>query len=270
MKPGLFLYRLIILLNALLYRIVGRTVGQGFFSFLVQQDHFQEIQGRQLFVSADLAGSYFMNLLGRWNEPETNRYLKSRYDEGPCELIDVGANVGEMTIDAYYHPNVEKLIVIEPHPICMQAIKKSIEKRNLEKSVYFFEVFVSDRDGTASFNSKTKNTRKISLIDLESIGPDSNYPVTTLDQLLSDQKFSRPILKIDVEGAEYLVMMGARNLIERYRPTIVFEWKKGRESHFTLDQVQELLGSNYRIYRLRTDGKLDDQVQEAWNCVAVA
>jgi hypothetical protein len=39
--------------------------------------------------------------------------------------------------------------------------------------------------------------------------------------------------------------------------------------HFHLRDIQALLGDSYNIYRLRKDGLLDSQTDNAWNCVAV-
>jgi len=38
---------------------------------------------------------------------------------------------------------------------------------------------------------------------------------------------------------------------------------------FHLRDIEALLGDSYNIYRLRTDGFLDSQTDNAWNCVAV-
>ncbi len=57
--------------------------------------------------------------------------------------------------------------------------------------------------------------RKVS----ESIGVNGD----TVDNLVRNFKLNPGFIKIDVEGAEYLVLKGAVNTIHTYHPFIVFE-----------------------------------------------
>ena len=36
-----------------------------------------------------------------------------------------------------------------------------------------------------------------------------------------------------------------------------------------MSEIRQILGAGYTIYRLRSDGLLDGDVESAWNCVAV-
>lgn len=57
--------------------------------------------------------------------------------------------------------------------------------------------------------------------------------------------------------------------IRRVRPLIVFEYNIVSKRHFHLCDIEALLGDSYNIYRLREEGLLDSQTDNAWNCVAV-
>jgi hypothetical protein len=64
-------------------------------------------------------------------------------------------------------------------------------------------------------------------------------------------------------------------------PVLKFWGRMGRKSgllqsinhisqkHFTLAQVQNLLGKAYTIRRLNRHGRLDNNLAQTWNCVAV-
>ncbi len=41
------------------------------------------------------------------------------------------------------------------------------------------------------------------------------------------------------------------------------------DGYFNLNNISQLLGELYIIYRLHKDGFLNDQTEEAWNCVYV-
>ncbi len=94
-------------------------------------------------------------------------------------------------------------------------------------------------------------------------------PTTTLDASLP-VSIRHPILLLDVEGAEKDVLVGGINLIKRELPLIIFEYNDVSRAHFNLEQIREVLGSEYEIFRLRqSDGLLDDNLNDTWNCVAV-
>ena len=92
---------------------------------------------------------------------------------------------------------------------------------------------------------------------------------TTLDEEFPDP-FDELILLLDIEGAEYGALLGAQTLLSRDKPLIIFEFNHVSRRHFSLDDMQELLGPDYEIFRLRTrDGLLDQVFEDTWNCVAV-
>ena len=76
------------------------------------------------------------------------------------------------------------------------------------------------------------------------------------------------ILKIDVEGAEYLVLRGAQRLLAAKTPLVIFEYITGRDHR--MDEIRQILGDSYDVFRLRSDGKLDRTFTKTWNCVAVS
>ena len=77
------------------------------------------------------------------------------------------------------------------------------------------------------------------------------------------------VLMIDVEGYEPNVLRGARELITKLKPLIIFEYNFVSKQHFEMNDIRQLLGDQYDIFRLRKDAMLDGDVVNAWNCVAV-
>ncbi len=54
-----------------------------------------------------------------------------------------------------------------------------------------------------------------------------------LDKILNKKFSKKVILKIDVEGFEYKVLLGAKQFIKKNRPIIILEmWTKERDSNF--------------------------------------
>jgi len=78
----------------------------------------------------------------------------------------------------------------------------------------------------------------------------------TLDNFAERLDVSKvDVIKMDIEGAEYQALQGARGLIERYRPTIVLEATPEEQ---TWRDILSFLGSRgYRLHLFGKDGDLE-------------
>jgi hypothetical protein len=83
-------------------------------------------------------------------------------------------------------------------------------------------------------------------------------PVETLDAVVGERSVAG--LKVDVEGAERLVLEGARRALAEHRISLLqLEWNSASLSVLGEDRspVAELLtSSGYRLYRANLDGTL--------------
>ncbi len=235
---------------------------------LLRRDRTLNCEGLVFYFSKSIAGSYGMLLAGYWNEPETHIFLRSIFSRlpAPANFLDIGANIGEMIIDVARLPNVGIVIGIEPHPQCAESCRRSVELNDFS-NVVVKEKLLSNERGRMQFflNPISPNASCLS-------GPASGN-ILVESSVLDDETASlegEAVLLIDVEGAELDVVMGGRSFIDRCRPLIIFEYNVITKRHFHLNEMAEELGPGYRIYRLRSsDGRLDGQTDDAWNCVAV-
>jgi hypothetical protein len=111
---------------------------------------------------------------------------------------------------------------------------------------------------SASGYSGIKKRQKIPTEHLEQINFIESVDITTLDIELTsaNPKFCKPVkfIKLDLEGAEYHALLGAKSILANARPVIIFE-DGGKQSAETysynlsdLDTFFEL--HSYRIYDL--------------------
>jgi hypothetical protein len=69
--------------------------------------------------------------------------------------------------------------------------------------------------------------------------------------MLAEGKLAPPdVMKIDVEGAEYAVLCGAKTLLETHRPLLFLDTHDRKAHHFTIALLGEL-GYKFKIL----DGK---------------
>lgn len=162
-------------------------------------------------------------------ESEISEKLILELSKKKCpSLIDIGANIGLITINVISKiPNV-KVFAFEPGPHQNALLKKTIKKNNLEKNVRLFDTALSYQEGYSNFFiHHTKHASGDGLIDTGRAGNSEIIKIqtTTLDMWWKINN-NPPVdaIKIDVEGAELWILKGAEQLIKSLTPFIIMEF----------------------------------------------
>jgi FkbM family methyltransferase len=146
------------------------------------------------------------------------------------DVLDIGANVGFYTVlfSKIINRN-NKVLAIEPAPLALEYLRRNIERNGCTKSVLIFEGIATNVKGDSHINiiPGMEEYSSIGKIVLPCVAQKKSGPLgvkgNTVDNLVHDFGLRPGFIKIDVEGAEYLVLTGAVNTIQTYRPVIVFE-----------------------------------------------
>ncbi|RMF31933.1 MAG: FkbM family methyltransferase [Bacteroidetes bacterium] len=162
--------------------------------------------------------------------------------------VDVGCHKGEV-LDLFlrYAPQGVHF-GFEPLPDLFAALQQRYGDR-----CRLFEIALSDTPGQSTFNYVLTNPSYSGLrrrrYDHQN-ERDTTITVRTelLDKLLPEELPIR-FVKIDVEGAEYQVLRGARRTLQRHRPYVVFEHGLGGADCYgtTPAQVYDLLQGECRL-----------------------
>jgi FkbM family methyltransferase len=165
-------------------------------------------------------------LRGEYEQHEL-AFAKSVLSEGDV-AVDVGAHIGFFSIELAQAVGPRGHVhAFEPLPANAALLERSIRENGFEARVTLERAAVSDRSGTGTlrYAEHTLNTGGAILSDgpVEGLGALSASTVRTV--ALDDCKLRRPVrlIKMDVEGGEPRVVMGAHGLIARDRPVIVSE-----------------------------------------------
>jgi FkbM family methyltransferase len=136
-------------------------------------------------------------------------------------FIDVGANIG------FYSVLARDRVGPTGHVYCFEMDKRPL--RALRKTVSAFKLrnieiehaAVAAIDGRVSFSPLREHGHN----RIDPIGGTGKFVrCVRLDSWVMQRELQRvDAIKIDVEGAEYLVLDGARETIARFKPTIVCE-----------------------------------------------
>lgn len=149
--------------------------------------------------------------------------------------LDVGANVGLWTKDLCNHFN--KVIAFEPVDKFRECLARNVAASNLEIKT----CALGAEDTMINMIVTTENTGH-SHVDASSHG-NGSIPMFKLDSL-DLEPFD--YMKIDCEGYEYNILVGAEQTIKKYRPVVVVEQKLHKDTGRTENnqyQAAELLKS---------------------------
>ncbi len=242
--------------------------GLGFFLRKIKRDFIINVNGKKMYLNHNVASCYERLINGVYNEPETHIFFEMLMNKIDFNIvfIDVGANVGEMTLDFARHKKVTQVFGFEPHPECALACELSLRMNNY-RNVVIISKALADKASHMKFtlNKKSPNASRISFdekqecIDVESSTLDTEFP----------DRIGPAVILVDVEGGEPVVLRGGKAFIKENRPLIIFEYNKVSRKFFNLNEMRTILGTNYYIFRLRGDGYLDREFENTWNCVAV-
>lgn len=148
--------------------------------------------------------------------------------DGKGDVLDVGANLGIMTVHlAQKLPN-SMIHAFEPMPDNISVLKRIIQKFNLKKTKVH-ALAVGDSEGMVKMvlpeQGKTK-MQGLSHVKHESIkewneGEEFEVRIDKLDNLINGQPVQA--IKIDVENFEYFALKGGTRIIENNKPLIYAE-----------------------------------------------
>jgi len=178
-------------------------------------------------------------------------------------VIDVGANVGEYTLQfAEGVGPTGRVTSFEPVPYLAETVAKTA-RINGHDWVEVQQVALGSQDGTSIFSVERGNSGGSRLGRME--GDFSQIEVRTLrlDTFFAGRPDQTRLdfLKIDVEGFEDKVLLGARETLARFMPSLLIE--TGFETPEQRIIIHDLLsGLGYDIIGLEVPGGL---IEVSWD-----
>lgn len=131
-------------------------------------------------------------------------------------VYDIGANVGFYTLLASELVGPSgRVLSFEPLPRNLDLLRRHLEI-NRRGNVVVVNAAIADYDGLGRFSASTAWSENM----LNSDG-EIAVSVISLDSYVRAGGRAPTIMKIDVEGAEHLVLAGARSLLRDVRPSIL-------------------------------------------------
>ena len=172
----------------------------------------------------------------------------------PEVFWDIGANIGFYSWFVRQHPAVRQVIMFEPDPTNFALINQTIRK-NAVADCCAKDIALSDRNGQASFlvdrasgatgslEATSHRENRSSLHHAYQLAETITCVTATVDRLIAEGVPPPDLMKIDVEGAEHLVISGAEACLLQRAPALIMETSN-------MELVRRLCNLGYEAYRI--------------------
>ena len=156
-------------------------------------------------------------------EPETFSVFVGLIDHARV-FVDVGANQGLFTLIAAARNPDLRVYAFEPNPNANALLRTHIAVNDWMDRVNVSSLVVSDQPGVVDFRVPESPYAAVGAIDAVSrarSGTVVELEAVRLDDVVGDQDVD--VIKVDVEGAESLVIRGAEQTLRRTRAAVILE-----------------------------------------------
>ncbi len=188
-------------------------------------------------------------------------------------FLDIGANMGFYSIiAAKYVGSSGQVHSFEPSPRMFEELKFNIELNGLS-NVEPNSIALGDKSGTACL-SRYERGKEVYASLSPNVYPGAKITghdyvtVETLDNYVEEKRLERvDVIKIDVEGAECLVLRGSQVLLSSTSgPTIILEMVPSLMEHFNCscnEVVRFFREFGYKVFTL-SDGIYEELSGDCW------
>ena len=187
-------------------------------------------------------------------ESDTNKVL-SKYMKPGYTVIEAGANIGSETLLISKQLKHGHIYAFEPNPYTYERLKINVSINELDNvSTYDyalgesncniqFNIYPKDfcNSGMSSKYMETSKTKKIDVVQ------------KTLDTFVVENNIPKvDFIKMDIQGAEMDMIMGAADTITKFKPIIFTEAYQVYNDTFRLYEKLKKFG--YNIYLIEENG----------------
>ena len=190
------------------------------------------------------------------------RYLIAHLQPGDT-FYDVGANIGFFSLLAARTVGANgKVLAFEP---CPEVLPMLLENVAATENIEVISIALSSAEGLSTFHMPPRANMVSSSLNSDHVAatPGGNQSrkirvaTATLDKLIEDGASPPSIVKVDVEGAEPLVIEGARLSLAKHKPDVILEVsfeKSIAEGQEAIDMMSEV---GYAPCNVTSEGTLE-------------
>lgn len=186
--------------------------------------------------------------------------------QNATKVFDLGCNIGYMSLMSALQKRNESIVLVDPNP---EALGKAAENLILNGFGYktkFISAFIGDTDGEKLqfYTVGTGEAGSMYASHAETASAvNSHYEVKmlTIDSLVDKVQVIPDLVKIDVEGAEYLALKGATKLAGNQKAKFFIEMHSLKEQPM-IKNAELVLNwcklNTYKAYYLKEGKEIKD------------
>ncbi len=173
--------------------------------------NYVEIYGNKIFLDKKDALGLSIHKI---HEPLVTDFIKKEIKEGSI-VVDIGAHIGYYTLMfAKLVGENGKVFSFEPDPENFCLLKKNVEVNNY-KNVVLEQKAVSDYIGKAKLYISRESSGQNTIYQIDKKQNFIEVEVINLDEYFKSFEKNIHLIKMDIEGAEYSCILGAKDIIKK-------------------------------------------------------
>ncbi len=168
--------------------------------------------------------------------------------------FDIGANIGETTLNFARLAPDGKVYSFEPVPFLFQRLKTNTGLNNFQ-NISLYNIAVSDKKEELFFDKPGNNNSSGISMNKEKSSTSACVQSTTIDSFVNENNIHKiDFIKIDVEGFENYVINGGSNTFKNMKPVLFIEidnrYLKPKNTSEKIILTQLRNEFNYTLYRI--------------------
>ena len=195
-----------------------------------------------------------INLEGRYENDlllVLKEFIKEKIpNSGNLSLIDIGANIGNHSI--FFSEFFKKVYAFEPNPLTYEILNINSNFNVRKKNIITYKLGLSDQQGKTFFRINRLNMGGSCIIYPKENRLNSTdvieIQISCADKIEELRNENIGCIKIDIEGHELRILIGAENIIKRNKPIIIFEQSKTEFNNGSSKAINYLKKMGYSFY----------------------
>lgn len=204
-------------------RFVLRTALRQFFKRILRRGlEYRLPTGLTMYLPRDSAfGSEIFVTGGDVDRGAEELFARSLNSDG--DVIDAGANIGYYAM--YVAPRANRVWAFEPDPRTLPNLKLNASR---SPNIQVVDRALFSEAGEMLFDISGRQETSTLLDDAPGVGTSITVTVDTIDRFVAaDPEITVTGIKIDVEGHDMAVLLGARETLIRDQPLVLTEFNVG-------------------------------------------
>jgi FkbM family methyltransferase len=185
-------------------------------------------------------------------ERGTLEFIKKNLQKGDT-FVDIGANIGLMSLYARNQVgSLGKVWAFEANSSTFEILERNLALNSFSDVLCFECGLGEKRETKLLYDNWSINRGAASTVVKGENASSKEIIILTFDDLASQQSIVPSMIKIDVEGMEQEVLIGAEKTILKYQPTLIVEFSAERGDNSREKIYTKILSlGNYEIFKLR-------------------